>query len=185
MNIAHLQTNSKIYGPGHRYVIWVQGCSLRCSGCWNKEMWSFKTKNERAVANLLIDIEAHSEEIEGITILGGEPLEQFEEVLKLCKSVHDKNLSVMLFTGYEMEEIQQANQSEILNYLDILITGRYEETKRNTNLQWIGSENQEIHFLSDRYQNFVVDDGNYVEIHLDKDGGFEILGFPELGIEWI
>ncbi len=69
--------------------------------------------------------------------------------------------------------------ASILDNLDILITGRYDKTKRTMNHQWIGSTNQEIHFLTDRYKNFEIVNSNYVEISIDDFGSNTILGFPD------
>lgn len=179
MNIAHIETSSSIYGPGERYVIWVQGCSIRCEACWNYEMWSLETKIQKSVEELFKEIEQLKIEIEGITILGGEALDQYEEVFELCKKNFQSGLSVMLYTGYEREEIQSLQKEEILEFVDILIPGRYKKEFRNTNLQWRGSENQEIQFLTKRYSSSIVEEGNYVEINIDEWGSTTILGYPD------
>jgi anaerobic ribonucleoside-triphosphate reductase activating protein len=179
MNIAHIEDHSFIYGPGCRFVIWVQGCSIRCKGCWNKEMWSFKTKNEISVLELMNRISNEVSTIEGITVLGGEPLDQFDEILELLKHCKNIQLSTMLFTGYEMTEIAEKQMTSILDNLDILITGRYDKTKRTLNHQWIGSTNQEIHFLTDRYAEYKIENNNYTEITINADGSTTILGFPD------
>ncbi len=62
---------------------------------------------------------------------------------------------------------------------DILITGRYREDLRTLNHQWIGSTNQEIHFLSARYSEDIIRNGNYIEIKLDEHGRETVLGFPD------
>lgn len=82
----------------------------------------------------------------------------------------------MIFTGYEMDK----TQTEILNFIDILISGRYEIDKRTTNHQWIGSTNQTISFLTKRYQDYCLDNQNYVEISIDEQGSLSYLGFPSL-----
>jgi len=179
MNIAHIEEHSFIYGPGCRFVIWVQGCSIRCKGCWNKEMWSITSKNEIPVAELAKKIFAESDIIDGITLLGGEPLDQFNEVSELLVECRKLGLSTMLFTGYEMTEIAEKQITLILDNLDILITGRYEKTKRTMNHQWIGSTNQEIHFLTDRYADYEIENNNYTEITINADGSTTILGFPD------
>ncbi len=180
MNIAHIETQSYIYGPGCRFVIWVQGCSLHCKGCWNAEMWHFEAKKTYSVADLLAEIMLYQSDIEGITLLGGEPLDQYEEVLSLVKCAREKGFSVMLFTGYEMAEMETNFHSEILKYIDILISGRYELAKRTTKHQWIGSTNQAISFLSSRYQDYVLSNHNYVEITLEDSGQVTYLGFPNM-----
>ena len=83
---------------------------------------------------------------------GGEPLQQMRPLLTLLRRVRKKtNLSVLLFTGYSLEEIEEMKESpELLRYVDILIAGRYDRTKKfGRNL--LGSANQTIHFLSGRY----------------------------------
>lgn len=177
MYINSLEKSSFIYGPGERYVIWTQGCSIRCKGCWNKEMWDFKKGIFFEVSKLVNDI-VHCD-IGGITILGGEPLDQYGEILELVKEMYKKNISVILYTGYTRKEIEYHNKKEVLNYIDILISGRYVEEKREINLQWIGSKNQKIEFLTKRYDESLIEDSNYLEIILDEDGGETILGFPK------
>jgi anaerobic ribonucleoside-triphosphate reductase activating protein len=182
MNIAHIEEHSFIYGPNCRFVIWVQGCSIRCKGCWNTDMWSFEKKTTLLVQELLRKIENEKEFIEGVTILGGEPLDQYEEVAELLSACREIGLSTMLFTGYEMTEIVEKQMTSILDNLDILITGRYDKTKRTLNHQWIGSTNQEIHFLTDKHNKSNINNGNYVEITLNENGSTNILGFPEKAI---
>ena len=177
MNIAHIEEQSFIYGPGCRYVIWVQGCSLHCKGCWNKEMWSFDKHHEYTIQQLFSMIS--NENVEGITILGGEPLDQFDEVYALCRKCKQKNISTMVFTGYELTEITSSKMASIKGVVDILITGRYIESLRTIDNQWIGSTNQQIIFLSDRYSDYKIINANYMEIDIDEDGKCTILGFPE------
>ena len=179
MNIAHIEKQSFIYGPGCRFVIWTQGCSIRCKGCTNPTMWDFAPKYEIPVSELFEQITALGNKIEGITFLGGEPLDQYEETLMLLQLCKSAGLSAMLFTGYEMSEIIKKSMERVQEYLDILITGRYEEGKRTLHHQWIGSTNQEIHFLGDRYSDYKLKNGNYQEIVINEDGSLTILGFPK------
>lgn len=176
MNIAHIESQSFIYGPGCRLVIWVQGCSIHCKGCWNTQMWSFEKKQEFSVDQLFEMIV--EENVEGITILGGEPLDQFEEAYKLCKMCKSNGISVMIFTGYELSEIDQSEKQKIKSVSDILIVGRYIQEYRTLERQWIGSTNQEILFLSNRYKNYELENGNYIEVDINENGKSTILGFP-------
>ncbi|HRI29506.1 MAG TPA: anaerobic ribonucleoside-triphosphate reductase activating protein [Chitinophagales bacterium] len=178
MNIYHIEPTSHIYGPGCRFVIWTQGCSLRCKGCWNTETWAFNRGHLYSTEQLIDQILAQKEYIEGVTILGGEPFDQYQELLELCQSIKAHNLTIMLYTGYEMDELQQKAQTGIINHLDILITGRFIESKKNVFLQWIGSDNQQIHFLSDAYANYKLDNGNYIEVIIDEElGQTNFVGF--------
>lgn len=179
LNLNFIQRKSSIYGPGERYVIWTQGCSLHCKGCWNKDTWSFKPNLVLSLEEVLDDIQLHKQELEGVTILGGEPLDQYLPVLQLIREIKKQGLSVMLYTGYELEEIHNKGFSEILNYVDILIPGRYVQEKRNIYLEWRGSENQKIYFLSEKYAGYENQDANYIEITIDENGKQTILGYPE------
>ena len=176
MNIAHIEPQSSIYGPGCRFVIWVQGCSIHCKGCWNSNMWSFDKKTECSVSELLKMIDA--ENVEGITILGGEPLDQLTDVYALCKKCQEHDLSTMVFTGYELSEIDNSNKSIIKSVSDILIVGRYDESLRTINNQWVGSTNQQILFLTERYADYEIQNANYMEINIDENGKCTALGFP-------
>ena len=180
MNIAHIQPQSDIYGPGTRYVIWTQGCSIRCPGCWNKEMWSFEPRQLISVAELVSDVAQHREEIEGVTILGGEPLDQLKEVSELITAVKSMDLSVMLYTGYELSELQGTSAELLLSHCDIVVTGRYRDEQRSTSLLWRGSLNQELHCFSSLYDSSAFDPaGMKIEIHLDQEGVVTVLGYPD------
>ncbi|MFK4784808.1 4Fe-4S single cluster domain-containing protein [Fusobacterium sp. MFO224] len=177
MNINSYENSSFIYGPGERFIIWTQGCSIRCKGCWNEKMHSFKKVNEigcKELLKLVVD-----SEVKGVTFLGGEPFDQYKELLEIAKKLYELNISVIIFSGYEKFELIRDEKNEIFKYIDILIYGRYVESKRNINLQWRGSENQVVDFLSDRYSEKELIDGNYVEIIIENDGSLKILGFPE------
>ncbi len=85
----------------------------------------------------------------------------------------------MVFTGFEMLELTGAPDQKLLADIDILISGRYRKDLRNTQLQWRGSENQEAHFLSDRYRGYRLREANYSEITFEKDGSLKVVGFPD------
>lgn len=178
LNLAQIVESSSIYGPGNRAVIWTQGCSLRCKGCWNQTMWEFGIGNSISIEDLLQKVQAIPD-IEGITLLGGEPFDQYPEVYAFVQAIKTQSpLTVMVFTGYELEELEQSQRTEILAHIDILITGRYVQQYRNTHLQWIGSSNQSIHFLSDQYRNYDLHHANYTELQIDEFGQMTALGFP-------
>jgi anaerobic ribonucleoside-triphosphate reductase activating protein len=141
-------------------------------------MWDFSPKTIRGVAELFTQINKSLDHIEGITLLGGEPLDQYEETIELLRLCKNASLSTMLFTGYEMDEIIQKGIAEIQTLLDILIVGRYKENERTLEQQWIGSRNQKIYFLSDRYKDYEIKDANYTEISIDTDGSVTVFGFP-------
>ena len=180
MKISSIVSKSSIYGPGIRTVIWFQGCSIRCPGCWNKEMWSFDGGVEMS-SNEIIDI-ALSEGSEGITLLGGEPLDQAQYVEDLVIKAKRKGLTVMLYTGYEGDELHGL-ALKAFNESDIVVYGRYQEEERNTRLLWRGSENQKVKIQSDRYFEYhskiSEEAGEFIEIHVHDDGTMHMLGYPD------
>ena len=99
MLVHDVLPSSSVYGPGKRWVLWVQGCTLACEGCWNVETWSRRSGQERTVSSLVEDIKANMEGLEGITVLGGEPLQQPDAVLSLMQQAKELGLTVMLYTG--------------------------------------------------------------------------------------
>ena len=143
---------SRSNGPGSRAVIWVQGCSFGCPGCFNPETHASNKGRLVSTDRLFEKIIKLGQTIEGITISGGEPLQQMRPLLTLLRRIcKETDLSVLLFTGYSWEEIEKMKESpELLRYVDILIAGRYDQTKKvGRNL--LGSANQTLHFLSGRY----------------------------------
>ena len=170
-------SSSQIYGPGKRFVIWVQGCTLECTGCWNKEFWTTESGYELEISEL-ISIISSTNEIEGITILGGEPLEQPEATLILIQSVKRIGLTVMLYTGYEENEMTDL-QLECVYASDIVIMGRYVASMRDTTLRWRGSSNQEIKILSEAYKDIEIEEREEVEITIDTNGAISMAGYPQ------
>src|SRR2546428_1687447 len=143
---------SRANGPGARAVVWTQGCTLNCQGCFNPETHSFKGGEEIAVDDLFRRIEALGAAIEGITISGGEPLQQLRPLIALLRRVREEtDLSVLVFTGYAWDEIRRMPESDaLLARVDALIAGRYDHTQRLAR-DLRGSANKTVYLLSDRY----------------------------------
>ena len=81
LKVGHILPNGRIYGPGVRFVLWLQGCDLACKGCWNQQFWSSVGGMEYDIEELITQILQAN--VEGITLLGGEPMQQANPVLKL------------------------------------------------------------------------------------------------------
>ena len=178
-NVAHIEPLSHIYGPRERFVVWFQGCALACNGCWNRDMWSFKSKllihRKRLLENIL-----KAPNIKGVTFLGGEPLHQSDNLWWLIGQIREgSDLTIFLFTGYEEDELKQHNHiSNIYQLCDIAAIGRYQADKRNTNQQWIGSDNQIIIYPDNSRESIKPKRINQVEVIIDSDESVRILGFP-------
>ena len=76
---------TNVEGVGTRFAIWVQGCSIHCKGCANSHMWDFDGGASYKVEDFINIIKSYADKIEGITWLGGEPLEQIETVTKITQ----------------------------------------------------------------------------------------------------
>jgi anaerobic ribonucleoside-triphosphate reductase activating protein len=177
LNLAHTLTRSAVNGPGERFVVWVQGCSLACPGCWNPDTWAFRRHDVREVDDLVETILA-TEAIEGVTFTGGEPFAQARALAEVARQVRGAGLSVVVFTGYELDELTHHRHRELLAQSDVVIAGRYVEAQRAVGLPWRGSVNQQIHFLTERYGAGDLVEAPEVEFHLGADGGLVVIGFP-------
>jgi len=175
LRVAKVLHGSTIYGPGRRTVIWVQGCSLGCEGCWNDDLWPFEGGRSERIEGI---IDSVGDDAEGITLLGGEPLQQPRVVLRLIESAKSAGLTTMLYTGFEPHELK-GDAAAALLLSDIAIVGRYVQEKRNTSLRWRGSSNQRILIMSDRYQGLDIEERNEFEIHLEEDGSIDVFGYPD------
>lgn len=179
MLVHDVLPSSSVYGPGKRWVLWVQGCTLACEGCWNVETWSRRRGQERTVSSLVEDIKANMEGLEGITVLGGEPLQQPDAVLSLMQQAKELGLTVMLYTGYEPHEYTPVMQA-CHDASDLLIGGRYVAEQRDPSLRWRGSTNQSFISPTGRYDPSSFEDFEEVEIIIDHDTGqITMTGYPD------
>jgi anaerobic ribonucleoside-triphosphate reductase activating protein len=144
--------DSRANGPGARAVVWTQGCSLGCAGCFNPETHTFVVGQLIAVDDLFQRIAALGATIEGLTVSGGEPLQQLRPLKALLRRVREETgLSVVVFTGYCWEEVRRMAETEaLLACVDVLIAGRYDYSQRLAR-DLRGSANKTVHLLSDRY----------------------------------
>jgi anaerobic ribonucleoside-triphosphate reductase activating protein len=156
LQVAQTVACTEAEGPGRRFALWFQGCPLRCPGCCNPEMLPFEGGSRMALADALAEIDAaRPRGIEGITLLGGEPLAHAASAVALARAVRERGLSVMVFSGYTLEEarcLPDPAVAELLALTDILVDGPYLREQPEARRRWIGSANQQIHFLSDHYR---------------------------------
>ncbi len=134
-------------GPGVRVSLFVQGCTFNCKGCFNKETHDFNGGKEFTdeSINHILDL-CENENIEGLSILGGEPLhpKNIEGTTKLAKAFKEKmpNKNLWIWTGYSFDKDLQGK--EILNYADVVVDGQFVEELKNPTLEWRGSSNQRV-----------------------------------------
>ena len=154
-------------GPGVRVSIFMQGCSFHCKNCFNKETWDFnygEPFTEETEEEIMKEL--RRPQIAGLTLLGGEPFEQVNQkgllplVRKAKKEFPEKPL--WCFTGYDFEKdilgrmiTEWEETRELLSYIDILVDGLYDRNLPDTERDWVGSRNQRVVFLTDRYSKGV------------------------------
>ncbi|MCA9709734.1 MAG: radical SAM protein [Myxococcales bacterium] len=174
-------------GPGRRFALWVQGCSLRCPGCCNPHLFAAGRGSTIPVDALLAEIARAAREhaLEGITVLGGEPLEQRPGLTALCRGAAALGLGVLVFSGLRLEEARALPGFEQLwPHVDTLVDGRYDRRRpepppERGGRRFIGSTNQRLHHRSERYADPALWCGPpRVEIQLEPDGGFSAHGEP-------
>jgi len=155
LRVAQIIPTTEAEGPGKRFALWVQGCSIRCPGCCNPEMFAPDKGGSFLEPRVLAEQILATPELEGISVLGGEPFEQAEGLAELCALVKAGGLPVMVYTGYTSAELREKKSAEVdalISTADLLLDGRFDQTKPEKTRRWIGSTNQVLHFLSDRYR---------------------------------
>lgn len=150
MNISQYRKYDIANGPGIRSTIFVSGCRHNCKGCFNKEYMDFKNGEPytQEFKEMVIGNIEKNPLICGVTILGGEPLQQIEDdnLIDLLKSIKERtNVNIWIFSGYRFEEIiLNEDRLKILELCDVLVDGRFIEHKKDLKLKFRGSSNQRI-----------------------------------------
>lgn len=178
MNI-HAYKISRVNGPGKRFTLWTQGCSKGCVNCFNPETWNNKNNIVLSTSEIFEMIKDF--ELEGVTITGGDPFEQEEELLELLILISSLSLSkgVIVFTGFTYDEIRENKiREKCCDYIDVLIDGRYEDHNRVTDC-FKGSSNQNIIYFSSKIKEEELIMDQEVEVSL-SDGIISVTGFPSI-----
>lgn len=156
LQVAQVVPCTEAEGPGKRFALWFQGCPLRCPGCCNPEFLPFKGGETKTLTEMTEWLLRTKQEvgIEGITLLGGEPFAHAASAAAFAQTAREMGLSVMVFTGYTLEELSSAKPqaADLLSFTDLLVDGPYIREQPDTMRRWIGSTNQRIHFLTDQYR---------------------------------
>lgn len=171
MNIARILYPVKVLGPGNRIGIWFCGCPRRCSGCSNPELWDFKDEYEISIdaAVKLVSVISSENKVDGFTITGGDPLYQANEFRAFLKKIKEISPDILVYTGYNLEDIEQIN----LENIAVLIDGEYIED-RNNNCLLRGSDNQKIYILDEKlkekYTKYLQEETNKIQNFTTCDG---------------
>ena len=170
---------------------------MKCSGCWNSETHAFVKDKDMLISELADWI--LNQNVEGVTFSGGEPFQQAPALELLISFIKERRpeLSIGSFTGYTLQELWDGKfnwwhpelrimipgdaklSNSILKQMDFIIAGRYNQLQRCDDKPLCGSRNQEVHFLSTRYNPKDLH-ANIVEMVVDPEAGLvQITGFPD------
>ncbi len=144
ISIIDIIHSTSVDGPGLRTSVYCAGCEHKCKGCHNPESWDVGSGREVSTDDVVENLLKHK--YEDVTFSGGDPMYQalaFADIAKKVKEKSEKN--IWCYTGYRFEQlIGDEKAIELLQYVDILVDGRYEEGERDTSLRFRGSKNQRI-----------------------------------------
>ena len=161
MNYFKIKKYDIANGKGIRTSLFVSGCTFHCEDCFNSEAWNFKSGKpfDTEAKNYLFDL-ISDEQCKGLSLLGGEPLMQGEDMLNLVEEVKEKfpEKNIWLWTGYYLSELNDL-QKKIISYCDYIVDGRFDKNLAKKKYLFKGSENQTI------WKN---DNGNFIVSKFDK-----------------
>ncbi len=156
MHYATIKECDVANGPGVRVSLFVSGCNHHCKGCFNEIAWNFNYGNEfteETIDKVIKDLD--KDYIEGLSLLGGEPLEHANQkgLLPLIKKVKEKfpEKSIWCYTGFDFEKDVMGNMyknweetKELVENIDVIVDGKFEQELKNPSLKFRGSENQRL-----------------------------------------
>ena len=156
MNYATIKECDVANGPGVRVSVFVSGCNHHCKGCFNQIAWDFEYGEkftEDTINKVIKDLD--HEYIEGLSLLGGEPLEYSNQkgLLPLIKKVKEKfpNKTIWCYTGFDFEKDVMGKMyktwdetKELISNIDVIVDGKFEQELKNPSLKFRGSENQRL-----------------------------------------
>ncbi len=165
MNYATIKKCDVANGPGVRVSLFVSGCNHHCKGCFNQEAWDFNYGNEFTEKEENEVMEALKPDyINGLSLLGGEPLEPKNQegllpVVKKAKEIYP-NKKIWCYTGFLFDEqvlnkMDKTNETthELLKYIDYVVDGKFVEELKNPSLRFRGSSNQRIIDVKETLKN--------------------------------
>ena len=150
-NVASINKCTEVEGPFKRLCIWFQGCNIHCEGCCNPDYQALIPKMLFSIDELVTIIKEVQNEfgIEGVTFSGGEPSLQ-QNLPVLTSKIKELGLGVISFTGRIYEEVKDCFVG-----CDVVIDGAYKQDEQDTQRRIIGSKNQRVICLTERYKNCI------------------------------
>lgn len=181
--IHDINPNSLVNGPGTRAVVWVQGCSIGCPGCFNPLTHLKMSGPDEGVDPERLGRELGQLNVDGLTLSGGEPLEQPEAVSELIKSFRRVNSgTVLIFSGFTPKRIfaSPAARSTIL-LADAVLAGPYVEGKDPSEI-W---NSKQLILVTDRIKPDTLTPERRMEVSFQSDDTLRLSGYPDKGLREI
>jgi anaerobic ribonucleoside-triphosphate reductase activating protein len=176
IQVHAVEPASRANGPGLRAVVWFQGCTLNCPGCFNPTTHDPLGGIESDTEILAAEILSLADTIEGVSVSGGEPFQQPEALLNLLERLAGTSQSRLVFSGYTLAQLAALPFGPaVLRHVDVLIAGRYIASRR-TGHGLVGSANQQIHLLTNRYTLADLAAVPPRELVLHRDGTVSVSG---------
>lgn len=187
LHVANRVACTTVEGPFERYALWVSGCRIRCPGCCNPALFDkargVATSTESLVEDILRAQRRHG--LEGLTVVGGEPLDQIKPLTALCQALRRRapNLGILVFTGYELDTLPDSRTLRaLLTVVDTVVDGPFNVRLKEPpgGRRYLGSTNQGLRHQTQRYADPRLWRGpNGAEIHLRPDGRVHACGHPD------
>ncbi len=140
MRIAGIVRDSIVNGEGVRDVVFFQGCGKRCKGCHNPETWDYMGGCHRFLGDVVKEL---AESSNNVTMSGGEPLDQIEDLVELCKQLKAQGKNIWVYTGNVVNPTK-LTYMVLAQYVDVIVDGRFVEELKDPSLRFRGSSNQRI-----------------------------------------
>ena len=178
LKLAAFLPQSRANGPGLRSVLWVQGCPLRCAGCFNPDFQPFAGGYESTVEEIIALLLAQPD-TEGVSFSGGEPFSQAAALAEVAESVRAAGKGVLIFTGQDAATLKVSRYPGVQRLLaatDLLAAGPYRRDLPQCH-PLLASTNQELLYLTERYRGVELGPRRS-EFRIDADGEVSVTGFP-------
>lgn len=184
IGVSRLHFPVTTLGPGRRAGIWLQGCSIHCPGCLSRDTWAPATSITETASVVDWAEDQADKGLTGITVSGGEPLDQPEQLAALLADVRVRprlaDTDVLLYTGYAYSAVSRRHKA-VLALVDAVISGPYVESKPSQH-RWMGSGNQLLTLLTERARDRFAEPAGPRQLQISADGGkIWMTGIPGRG----
>jgi len=172
MRIERAVNYVETLGPGKRLCVWVNGCSRRCVGCVSARLQRIDESTEVQIEEYFLGY--NLQQTDGVTVSGGEPFEQIDELYKLVRYFRRRGVrDILVYTGFTLQELREMNSEKIegiLNNISVLIDGPYIEKLDGGAGNLKGSDNQQIYYLDEtlreKYEKYLSQERKMQEIEM-------------------